>query len=109
MQYHDRRRPSLALLNAMASGSRKPCVFSLTTLQYLWATRMSNSPNMVAVEQTFFDNACRALDLNSANGDRLIDCLRAAMLLSAWSFVSGRFHEVRTFIPSQSLRLMGNW
>ncbi|ORX34022.1 hypothetical protein BD324DRAFT_638058 [Kockovaella imperatae] len=77
LQFTDRRRPSLALLNAM----------------YLWATRMSSSPNMGEMEQTFFDNACRALDLNSANGDRLIDCLRAAMLLSAWSFVSGRFHE----------------
>ena len=92
LQFTDRRRPSLALLNAMVGYT---VLASAHTLQYLWATRMSSSPNMGPMEQTFFKNACDALDLNSANGDRLIDCLRAAMLLSAWSFTSGRFHEVR--------------
>ena len=45
------------------------------------------------MEHHFFKAACQALDVSSANGDRLIDCLRAAMLLSVYSFTSGRFHE----------------
>ncbi len=52
---------------------------------------------MSSMEHTFFVAACRQLDLSSANGDRLIDCLRTAMLLSAYSYTSGRFHEVRIY------------
>ncbi|KAK8847547.1 hypothetical protein IAR55_005405 [Kwoniella newhampshirensis] len=77
MTFHDRRRPSLALLNAM----------------YLWGTRMSNAPNLSAMEQHFFSAACRHLDSAGPSSDRLIDAVRAAMLLSAYSYTSGRHHE----------------
>lgn len=94
LTFTDRRRPSLALLNAMVGFTVK----SSLTKQYLWATRISNSPQMSSMEQTFFTAACRHLDISSANGDRLMDCLRAAMLLSAYSYTSGRFHEVRVML-----------
>ncbi|WWD21638.1 hypothetical protein CI109_106124 [Kwoniella shandongensis] len=77
MTFNDRRRPSLALLNAM----------------YLWATRMSNAPNVSAMEHHFFSAACRYLDSAGPNSDRLIDAVRAAMLLSAYSYTNGRHHE----------------
>ncbi|ORY20914.1 hypothetical protein BCR39DRAFT_554526 [Naematelia encephala] len=77
MTFTDRRRPALALLFAM----------------YLWATRMSVSPNMSSMEEHFYEEACEHLDVSSNNGDRLLDCLKASMLLSAYSFTSGRFHE----------------
>ena len=47
------------------------------------------------MEAHFFDASCKALDLSSVNADRLIDCMRAALLLSAYSYTSGRYHEVR--------------
>ncbi|WVQ98216.1 hypothetical protein IAU59_005338 [Kwoniella sp. CBS 9459] len=77
MTFHDRRRPSLALLNAM----------------YLWATRMSNSPDLAAMEAHFFAEACRHLDSAGPNSDRLIDAVRAAMLLCSYSYTNGRHHE----------------
>lgn len=55
---------------------------------------MSNSPIASPMEMHFFDASLKALDMSSANGDRLIDCMRAAMLLSAYSYTSGRYHEV---------------
>ncbi|WVF69634.1 hypothetical protein IAT40_004413 [Kwoniella sp. CBS 6097] len=77
MTFHDRRRPSLALLNAM----------------YLWATRMSNSPDLAAMEAHFFAEACKHLDSAGPNSDRLIDAVRAAMLLCSYSYTNGRHHE----------------
>ncbi|WVW78287.1 hypothetical protein I302_100241 [Kwoniella bestiolae CBS 10118] len=77
MTFHDRRRPSLALLNAM----------------YLWATRMTASPNLVPMEAHFFAEACRHLDSAGPNSDRLIDAVKAAMLLCAYSYTNGRHHE----------------
>ncbi|OCF30778.1 hypothetical protein I316_07585 [Kwoniella heveanensis BCC8398] len=77
MTFHDRRRPSLALLNAI----------------YLWATRMSNSPDLAAMEAHFFAEACRHLDSAGPNSDRLIDAVRAAMLLCSYSYTNGRHHE----------------
>lgn len=77
MSFTDKRRPSLALLNVM----------------YLWATRMSNSPQMVNMEKHFFEEACKHLEISTSTVDRLIDAVRAAMLLSAYSHSSGRHHE----------------
>ena len=77
MTFSDRRRPSLALLNAM----------------YLWATRISNSPQMSNMEKHFFELACKHLEVSTSTVDRLIDGVRAAMLLSAYSHSSGRHHE----------------
>ncbi|KAK1921689.1 hypothetical protein DB88DRAFT_443137, partial [Papiliotrema laurentii] len=77
MTFTDKRRPAPALLYAM----------------YLWATRMTNSPKVSPMEQHFFEASCRALDVSSSNADRLIDCMRAAMLLSCYSYSSGRYHE----------------
>ncbi|WWC86753.1 uncharacterized protein L201_001631 [Kwoniella dendrophila CBS 6074] len=77
MTFHDRRRPSLALLNAM----------------YLWATRMTASPNLAAMEAHFFAEACRHLDSAGPNSDRLIDAVKAAMLLCAYAYTNGRHHE----------------
>ncbi|WRT64635.1 uncharacterized protein IL334_001569 [Kwoniella shivajii] len=77
MTFNDRRKPSLALLNGM----------------YLWATRMSASPNLSAMEAHFFSEACRHLDSAGPNSDRLIDAVRAAMLLCAYAYTNGRHHE----------------
>lgn len=77
MTFADRRRPSLALLNTM----------------YLWATRISNAPQMSNMEKQFFEQACTHLDISTSTVDRLIDGVRAAMLLSAYSYASGRHHE----------------
>nr|XP_018265326.1 uncharacterized protein I303_01690 [Kwoniella dejecticola CBS 10117]OBR87484.1 hypothetical protein I303_01690 [Kwoniella dejecticola CBS 10117] len=77
MSFNDRRRPSLALLNGM----------------YLWATRMTASPNLSAMEAHFFAEACRHLDSAGPNSDRLIDAVKAAMLLCAYSYTNGRHHE----------------
>ncbi|KAL7419330.1 hypothetical protein Q5752_006168 [Cryptotrichosporon argae] len=77
MSFTDRRSPSPALLNAM----------------YLWATRMSNSPRSSSMEADFFHDACRFLDASTSTVDRLIDAIRAAMLLAAYSYSSGRHHE----------------
>ncbi|KAL1407328.1 hypothetical protein Q8F55_006750 [Vanrija albida] len=77
MTFADRRRPNQALLNAM----------------YLWATRISNSPQMVNMEKHFFEQSVKALDSSTSSVDRLIDSVRAAMLLAAYSHSSGRHHE----------------
>ncbi|CAK9784910.1 unnamed protein product [Cutaneotrichosporon oleaginosum] len=77
MSFTDKRRPSLALLNVM----------------YLWATRMSNSPQMVNMEKHFFEEACKYLEMSTSTVDRLIDAVRAAMLLAVYSHSSGRHHE----------------
>lgn len=77
MTFYDKRRPHPSFLFAM----------------YLWATRMSNSPTQSAMEKHFFARAGESLDVSTANNDRLMDSMRAAMLLSAYSFTSGRFHE----------------
>lgn len=77
MTFTDRRRPSLALLNAM----------------YLWATRLSNSPQMSHHESGFFEQAYKHLEVSTSTVDRLMDAVRAAMLLSAYSHSSGRHHE----------------
>jgi hypothetical protein len=49
---------------------------------------------MVSMESTFFDRAQFALNASSSNGERLIDTVRCAVLLSAYTYTSGRFHEV---------------
>lgn len=77
LTFTDRRRPSLALLNTM----------------YLWATRISNAPQLSNMEKQFFEQACTHLDISTSTVDRLIDGVRAAMLLSAYSYSSGRHHE----------------
>ncbi|OXC70566.1 hypothetical protein AYX13_01043 [Cryptococcus neoformans] len=77
MTFMDKRRPSPALLNAM----------------YLWATRLSQAPNSASMEERFFTEACRHLDAAAANCDRLIDAIRAAMLLSAYAYTNNRHHE----------------
>ncbi|ODO07861.1 hypothetical protein I350_03441 [Cryptococcus amylolentus CBS 6273] len=55
MTFLDKRRPHLALLNAM----------------YLWASRLSQAPNPVALEQHFYTEALRHLDAAAASNDRL--------------------------------------
>ncbi|KIR41067.1 hypothetical protein I307_03231 [Cryptococcus deuterogattii 99/473] len=77
LTFTDKRRPSPALLNAM----------------YLWATRLSQAPNSVSMEDRFFREAYRHLDAAAANNDRLIDAIRAAMLLSAYTYTNNRHHE----------------
>ena len=78
MTFQDRRRPAPALLFAM----------------YLWATRISHQTQAPSMEQHFFTSACKALDVSSASRDRLMDCLRAVMLLSSYTYTAGRYHEV---------------
>lgn len=46
------------------------------------------------MEERFFTEACRHLDAAAANSDRLIDAIRAAMLLSAYAYTNNRHHEV---------------
>ncbi|WVQ75879.1 hypothetical protein IAR50_005513 [Cryptococcus sp. DSM 104548] len=77
MTFLDKRRPHLALLNAM----------------YLWASRLSQAPNPVALEQHFYTEALRHLDAAAASNDRLVDVIRAAMLLGAYTYTNGRHHE----------------
>ncbi|WVO16679.1 hypothetical protein L204_104359 [Cryptococcus depauperatus] len=77
MGFTDKRRPSLALLNAM----------------YLWATRFTQTPNVAAMQQHFYSEATRHLDAAAASNDRLLDVIRAAMLLSAHTYTNGRYHE----------------
>ncbi|TYJ56048.1 hypothetical protein B9479_003291 [Cryptococcus floricola] len=55
MTFLDKRRPHLTLLNAM----------------YLWASRLSQAPNPVALEQHFYTEALRHLDAAAASNDRL--------------------------------------
>lgn len=46
------------------------------------------------MEDRFFTEACRHLDAAAANNDRLIDAIRAAMLLSAYTYTNNRHLEV---------------
>jgi hypothetical protein len=65
-----------------------------TNKQYMWATRMSHSPNMPSTETHFYQQAIVHLDASAATGDRLMDCIRAAFLLSAFQYMNGRHHSV---------------
>jgi hypothetical protein len=60
----------------------------------MWATRMSHSPNMPSTETHFYQQAIVHLDASAATGDRLMDCIRAAYLLSAFQYMNGRHHSV---------------
>lgn len=77
MTFSDRRRPSLALLNAM----------------YMWATRISEGGLNSSMEKQFFDAACKHIHVTMATTDRLLDAVRASYLLSIYSFLSARHHE----------------
>lgn len=77
LTFSDKRRPSLALLNAM----------------YLWATRISEGGSNTTMEKHFFDQANKHLHVSVATTDRLLDAVRAAYLLSCYSFLSARHHE----------------
>jgi hypothetical protein len=68
-----------------------------TDKQYMWATRMSHSPNMPSTETHFYQQAIVHLDASAATGDRLMDCIRAAYLLSAFQYMNGRHHSVSPF------------
>jgi len=70
--------------------------------QYMWATRMSHAPNMPSTETHFYQQAIVHLDASAATGDRLMDCIRAAYLLSAFQYMNGRHHSV-SFLPCSSL------
>jgi len=67
---------------------------SLADKQYMWATRMSHPPNMSTMETHFYQQAIVHLDASAATGDRLMDCIRAAFLLSAFQYMNGRHHSV---------------
>ncbi|KIR76875.1 hypothetical protein I305_06375 [Cryptococcus gattii E566] len=77
MSLTDKRRPALALLNAM----------------YLWAARLSDMPNSAAVERHFFTKACQHLGSAAASDDQLLDTIRAAALLSIYMYTRSRYHE----------------
>lgn len=66
--------------------------------QYMWATRMSHAPNMPTTETHFYQQAIIHLDASAATGDRLMDCIRAAFLLSAFQYMNGRHHSVSSLI-----------
>ncbi|OXH41002.1 hypothetical protein J008_00953 [Cryptococcus neoformans] len=77
MSFTDKRRPALALLNAM----------------YLWATRLSDMPNSDAMERHFLTKACHHLGSATASDDQLMDTIRAAALLSIYMYTRSRYHE----------------
>ena len=54
---------------------------------------MGGIPGLAMMEHNFFVAACQALERSSASNDRLLDSIRAAMLLGAYSFTSGRYHQ----------------
>lgn len=54
---------------------------------------MSNQTPQPQMEAKFYNAACRALDAQTGVADRLLDGIRAAMLLSAYVYTAGRFHE----------------
>ncbi|ODO08602.1 hypothetical protein L198_00333 [Cryptococcus wingfieldii CBS 7118] len=98
MTFLDKRRPHLTLLNAM----------------YLWASRLSQAPNPVALEQHFYAEALRHLDAAAASNDRLVDAIRAAMLLSAYTYTNGRHHEARlagrgNCCPTGAFKRLTSW
>ncbi|EIW71126.1 hypothetical protein TREMEDRAFT_27564, partial [Tremella mesenterica DSM 1558] len=76
MTFNDRRRPSLAFLHAI----------------YLWGTRVLN-PSSSSAEDRHFAAACQAFETSAASGDRLLDAIRAAMLLSSHAYTQGRHHQ----------------
>lgn len=45
------------------------------------------------MENNFYTAATRSLEAQTSSADRLLDAIRAAMLLSAYTYASGRFHE----------------
>lgn len=75
---------------------------ALTLHQYMWATRMGHAPNMASMEKHFYEASIRHLDASAATGDRLMDCIRAAFLLSAFQYMNGRHHSVRPPPPHPS-------
>ncbi|EAL22312.1 hypothetical protein CNBB4870 [Cryptococcus deneoformans B-3501A] len=77
LSFTDKRRPALALLNAM----------------YLWAARLSDVPNSDAMERHFFTKACQHLGSATASDDQLMDTIRAAALLSIYMYTRSRYHE----------------
>jgi len=77
-----------------------------TNKQYMWATRMSHAPNMPSTETHFYQQAIVHLDASAATGDRLMDCIRAAYLLSAFQYMNGRHHSVSTPLRSRHLPLL---
>lgn len=58
----------------------------------MWGTRFSGcvAPE---VEERYFQAACLAIHSPTNHPDRLLDQMRAAMLLSSFAFAAGRFHE----------------
>lgn len=60
----------------------------------MWATRMSHPPDMTNMESYFYQRSVIHLDASAATGDRLMDCIRAAYLLSAFQYMNGRHHSV---------------
>lgn len=56
---------------------------------------MTKNPPQPQIEMHFYLAATKALEAQTGVADRLIDGIRAAMLLSAYVYTSGRFHEVR--------------
>ena len=62
----------------------------------MWATRMKHEANMARMEQYFYEASVRQLDASASTGDRLMDCIRAAYLLSAFQYMNGRHHSVRS-------------
>lgn len=63
---------------------------------------MSHSPDMSAYEQHFYDRSRQHLDTSLSTGTRIIDAIRAAMLLAAYSYSCGRHHEVCVLVRSGS-------
>jgi len=60
----------------------------------MWSTRMSHPPDMANMESYFYQRSVIHLDASAATGDRLMDCIRAAFLLSAFQYMNGRHHSV---------------
>lgn len=46
------------------------------------------------MEELFFNAGCRTLEAQTSRADRLLDGMRAAMLLGAYAYTNGRYHEV---------------
>ena len=69
----------------------------------MWATRMKHDSNMASMEQYFYEASVRHLDASASTGDRLIDCIRAAYLLSAFQYMNGRHHSVSDHSSSSTI------
>lgn len=59
----------------------------------MWGIRFSGvfQPD---VEERYFQAACLAIHQPHSRPERLLDQMRAGMLLSTFAFTAGRFHEV---------------